>query len=137
MTQIPTQVTFHGIRHSDVLEAEILERVAWLEQFYSRAIGCHVLVDVPHRHQRGARHVRVRVELTVPGGPPIVASHDPSLHASLKDSGEAAHHKESEVESVHRYAHVAIRETFDAARRRLQDFAREQRHATKTREAAL
>jgi len=136
MTQIPTQVTFRGMRHSDVLESEILERVTWLEQFYRRAIGCHVLVEVPHRHQRGGRHIRVRVELTVPGGPPIVVSHDPSLHGTLKDSGEAAHHKESEVENVHRYARVAIREAFDAARRRLQDFAREQRGVTKTHEAA-
>ena len=135
MTQIATQVTFRGMRHSDVLEAEILERIAWLEQFYQRAIGCHVLVEVPHR--RGGRQVRVRIELTVPGGPPIVVGHEPSLHGSLKDTGEAAHHKESEVEGVHRNAHVAIRETFDAARRRLQDFAREQRGATKTHEATV
>lgn len=55
----------------------------------------------------------------------------------MKDFGEAVHHKESEIERVHRYAHVAIREAFDVARRRLQDFAREQRGATKAHEAAL
>ncbi len=137
MTQIPTQITFRGMRPSAAVEAEILERVAWLEQYYGRATGCHVIVEVPHRHQHSGRRVSVRVEVTVPGGPPVVASHDPTLHRSLKDTGQTAHHKESEIESVHRHAHVAVREAFEAARRRLQDFAREQRHATKNHEAAL
>lgn len=137
MTRIPTQVTFRGMRPSAAVESEIFERVAWLEQYYSRAIGCHVTVEVPHRHRHNGRHVSVRVEVTVPGGPPIVASHDPTLHPSLKDAGEEAHRKDSEVESVHRYAHVAVREAFAAARRRLQDFAREQRHDTKHHEAPL
>jgi cold shock CspA family protein len=54
------------------------------------------------------------------------------LHGRLKDLEEEEHHKESEIESVHRYAAVAIREAFDTARRRLEDVAREQRGAVKT-----
>jgi cold shock CspA family protein len=69
--------------------------------------------------------------MTVPGGAPIVISHEPSLHGSLKHSQEVAHRKETEIESVHRYARVAVREAFDVARRRLEDFAREQRGAVK------
>ena len=34
MTLIPTQVTFRGLAHSDALEADIRERIAWLEQFF-------------------------------------------------------------------------------------------------------
>jgi hypothetical protein len=65
---------------------------------------------------------------------PIVVSHQPSLYGLLKDVEEAAHHKETEIEAVKRYGRIAIHEAFDAARRRLQDFAREQRGATKTHE---
>jgi cold shock CspA family protein len=132
MTLIPTQVTFRGLQHSDALESEIRQRVAWLEQFYDGIVRCRVLIEIPHRHRHDGRHFHVRVEMTVPGGTPIVVSHDPSLHGGLKDLQEVAHHKGTEVEGVHRYAAVAIREAFDAARRRLEDFAREQRGAVKT-----
>lgn len=131
MTLIPTQVTFRALPHSDALEADVRERVAWLEQFYTGLMRCRVLVEIPHRHRHDGRHFHVRIELTVPGGPAIVVSHDPSLHGRLKDVEEDAHRKETEIESVHRYASVAIREAFDAARRRLEDFAREQRGAVK------
>jgi cold shock CspA family protein len=63
-----------------------------------------------------------------------VISHEPSLHGRLKHVGEGVHRKETEIEGVHRYAAVAVREAFDAARRRLEDVAREQRGAVKTHE---
>jgi cold shock CspA family protein len=135
MTLIPTQVSFRGLARDDALEVDILERVAWLEQFYADIVRCRVLVEVPHRHRHDGRHFHVRVEVTVPGGAPIVISHEPSLHARMKDVEDEAHHKETEIESVRRYARVAIRQAFDAARRRVEDFAREQRGAVKTHEA--
>lgn len=134
MTLIPTQVTFRGFTPPDALEADVRERIAWLEQFYAGIVRCRVLVEVPHRHRRDGRHFHVRIEVTVPGGAPIVVSHEPSLHGPLKDVEQPAHRKETEIESVHRYARVAVHEAFDAARRRLQDFAREQRGTTKTHE---
>lgn len=130
MTLIPTQVTFRGLAHSDELESDIVERVQWLEQFYSGIVRCRVL-EVPHRHRHDGQHFHVRIDLTVPGGAPIVVSYEPSRHGGVKDVEEEAHHKDTEIESVHRYARVAIHEAFDAARRRLEDFAREQRGTVK------
>jgi ribosome-associated translation inhibitor RaiA len=135
MTLIPTQVTFHGLKHSDEMESEIRERVRELEQFFAGIVRCRVAIEVPHRHRRDGRRFHVRVEITVPGGPPIVVSHEPSLHARLKDVEEDAPHKESEIDSVRRHAPVAIHEAFAAARRRLEDFAREQRGSVKTHES--
>lgn len=85
MTRIPPQITFRGIDHSDTLDAEIRERVTWLEQFYPDIIGARVLVEIPHRHRHDGRQFHVRIELTVPGGGPLVVSHEPSLHGPLKD----------------------------------------------------
>ena len=136
MTLIPTQITFRGLAHSDALETAIRERVAWLQQFYTGVVGCRVLIEVPHRHRRDGRHVHVHVEVMVRGGVPIVVSHEPSMHASMKDIEEPALRKDSEIEGVHRYAGIAVRQAFDASRRRLQDFAREQRGATTSRRTA-
>ena len=132
MTLIPTQVTFRGLAHPEALEVDIRQRVGWLEQFYAGIVRCRVLVEVPHRHRHRGRHFHVRIELTVPGRDPIVVSHEPSLHAGLKDVEDAAAHKDAEIDSVHRHGFVAMRETFDIARRLLEEAAREQRHAVKT-----
>lgn len=135
MTRIPVQLTFRGFEPDDALEADVRERVSWLEQFYEGIIRCRVLVEVPHRHRHDGRHFHVRIEMTVPGGTPLVVSHAPSRHGRLKDIEGAAHRKDDEIGNVRRYAQTAIREAFDAARRRLEDFVREQRGAVKTHEA--
>lgn len=134
MTVMPIQITFRGLAHSDALKGQIRERVAWLEQFYTDIVGCRVFVEVPHRHRHSGRHFHVCIEVTVPGGDPIVVSHEPSLHGPSKDFERTEHHKESEIESVHRYARVAIHDAFDVARRLLQDFARKQRGDVKIHE---
>jgi cold shock CspA family protein len=74
----------------------------------------------------------VLIELTVPGAPLIVAGHEPSLHGRLKDLESEEHRKDTDIERIHRYAAVAIREAFESARRRLEDVAREQRGDVKT-----
>jgi hypothetical protein len=132
MTLIPTQVTFRGIALSPRLEADIRERVEWLEQFYDGMVSCRVLVELPHRHRQDGRHFHVRIEVTVPGRPPIVVNREPSLHAALRDVEQGQTHKESEIDNVHRYGRVAVHDAFDAMRRRLQDAVREQRGHVKT-----
>ena len=109
MTPIPLQITFDGLVHSDPVEAAIRERVAWLEQYYPRMTGCRVLVKVPHRHHHVGRPFHVLVDVSVPGGAPIVVSHQASTDNGAPDFEAAVH------------------QAFDAARRQLQDFAREQR----------
>jgi hypothetical protein len=95
---------------------------------------CRVLVELPHRHRHDGRHFHVRVEVTVPGAPPVVVNHEPSLHGSLKDLEFDEHRKDAEIDNVHRHARVAVREAFDAARRQIEDVAREQRGTVKTHE---
>lgn len=111
MTPIAVQITFDGLAHNAAIEAEIRERVAWLAQYYPRITGCRVLVKLPHRHQHAGRHFHILVDISVPGGAPVVVSHHPSPNDTLQD------------------VEVAIHQAFDAARRQLQDFAREQRAA--------
>ena len=125
------QITFHGLAHSPKLEADVVERVAWLAKFYPDIVSCRVLIEVPHRHHRNGRHFHVTVELTLPNGPAIVIKHEPSQHSAVKDTATPEHLKKAGVANVHRDAHVAIHEAFNAARRRLQDFARRQRGAVK------
>jgi ribosomal subunit interface protein len=101
--QTPLEITFRGMAPSEAVEARIREKVAWLERFYDGITGCNVVVEAPHHHSRKGNLFAVSIELSVPGGPSIVAGR--------------VHHDDHAHEDVY----VAIRDTFDAARRRLQD----------------
>lgn len=106
--QLPVQVTFRDIAHSDAIDAYVRDRIAKLETFSGRITGCRVVIESPHRHQQTGRHYRVRVDLTVPGGE-VVVSHAPDENTTNED------------------AYAAIDEAFDRLGRRLEDHVRRQR----------
>jgi cold shock CspA family protein len=102
---IPVDITFKELGKSDALEARIRDYVGKLERVFDRIVRCEVVIETPHRHHRTGRQYHVRVRLTVPGGE-IVASHDPG------------------PDEAHEDAYVAVRDTFNAARRQLEDYVR-------------
>jgi cold shock CspA family protein len=130
---LPVQITFRNMPHSDSIEAFIREKAAQLDKYYDHVMACRVVVEVPHRHHRRGPHSHVRIDLTVPGGE-IVVKREPSLYSGRKqaEAGECA--KCSETATSHKHVRVAIREAFDLARRRLQDYGRRQRAEVKTHE---
>jgi ribosome-associated translation inhibitor RaiA len=107
-----TQVTARGGRIPIRMRREIRKRIADLEQFYPRLIGCSVVVEGPGRHHRTGGPYLVRIDLRVPGGEPIIVDHQNEERLDL-----------------------AIGESFDAATRRLEDWARLQRGDVKMQPA--
>jgi len=108
--QIPWEVSYRNVRPTSAIQKLIDRKVASLERFYPRIVGCHIAIERPgrhHRHGKGA-HFRVRIELSVPGERLVVG----------RDPEEAKDHEN---------AYLAISEAFHAIRRRLQDHTRKQR----------
>lgn len=101
---------------SPAIEAQIESKVKMLERFFDRTIGCEVVIEAPPHHSRKGHPFGVRLEISVPGGPPVVVSHP--------------HHDRIE----HDDAYVAIRDAFNAAKRQLQDRARKRRGEVKVHE---
>ena len=116
MRMTPT-ITFRGIEASPALETDIRRRLRRLETYHSGIIGCRVLVEFAQRHHARGNRFHVRIDLTVPGEE-IAVTHDTSS-------------RDLETGPERKHAHVAVREAFEAARRRLQDYARRQRGSTK------
>ena len=117
--QVPLQIAFEQIRHSDPIEARIREESKKLEEFYGRITSARVVIGRPqHRHEKGDTY-RVHIHLTVPGAADIVVSRDPS------------------VTGAHEDAYVTIRDAFKAARRQLQDLARERQGHVKVHQEPL
>jgi len=94
-------------------------------------MGCRVLVELVQRHHEAGNRYHVRLDLTVPGEE-IVVAHEAGLHATAQDVDAEKLTKVAESDPERKHAPVAIREAFDIARRRLQDYARRQRGAVKT-----
>ena len=95
--QISTEITFHGVDHSDAAAAAVARWVVWLEHFHDRITKCSVTISQPHRRQRLGRVFQVGVVLEVPGRE-IALTH-----------------------FVHSDVYVAIGDAFRAARRELRE----------------
>jgi hypothetical protein len=126
-------ITFRGVHAAPILEADIRRRLARLERFAARVTGAQVWVELVGRHHHRGNQVRVRIELLVPGGA-VVVRHDvqPSGRAAARSGAIRTVRKGDEIAAGHRHAKVAIREAFETARRRLQDYVRRQRLDVKT-----
>lgn len=110
---IPLEISFHRMQPSSAVEAYIREKATKLERFYDHTTSCQVVVEPPHSHHHKGRLYRVRIRLLVPGNQLVVSREHHDNHA-------------------HEDLYVAIRDAFDALRRKLEDFARRQRGNVKT-----
>lgn len=103
--EIPLKISYRGLKPSPALDDQIREWAARLDRLHDRIQHCDVVVEAPHRHHRQGQQFHVRVTLGLPGGQ-LVVSHDPG------------------PDEAHEDAYVAVRDTFHALRRQLEDHVR-------------
>lgn len=113
--KLPLQVSFRGMEHSEAIEALVRERAARLDRFAQDIMSCRVVVEPAGKHHQHGNLYDVRIDITLPGEE-IVITREPGAHKE------------------HRNIQTALRDSFDAARRRLEDFVRRRRLAVKTHE---
>jgi cold shock CspA family protein len=101
--------------HSDFIERRVRESAAALERFSDQIVSCHVTVDAPHRHQHKGNLYAVRLDIRLPDEQLVVG-------------------RQSQQDHAHEDVYVAIRDAFDAAVRRLEDYARMRRGKVKHHE---
>ncbi len=115
--QIPLQITFHGIDHSDAAEERIREKVSKLEQFFDRITSCRVTIERNHKntsslHQKG-EDFNIRLDLTVPGSELVV----------------------KRASDEHEDIYAALKGAFQAMERQLKEYVERQRGDVKARAA--
>src|SRR3990170_2097954 len=101
--KLTPQVTFKDIPRSDAVETAILEKVSKLERHSDRIMGCRIAVEAVQQRQHQGKLYTVRIDITVPGGEIVI--------------------KRERNEDVY----VAIRDAFDAAKRKLDGHAERKR----------
>ena len=131
--KLPISITFLGIPPDEGIDANIRKRAAKLDAYCRDIMSCRVVVDIPHRHHEEGNRFRLRIDLTVPGEE-IAVNRESNLHGSKQDLDELEWVKQFDVEGMRKDLRLVMREAFDVARRRLQDYARRHRRAVKTHE---
>ncbi|MEJ7599377.1 MAG: HPF/RaiA family ribosome-associated protein [Kofleriaceae bacterium] len=93
--QVPSEITFHSLPHSDSVELSIERWIARLD--LDQITRCDVVLGKPDKHHRDGRPLDVTVQVEVVDAAPII-SH-----------------------TAHENVYVAIADAFRAARRQLLD----------------
>jgi cold shock CspA family protein len=106
--QLPLQISFRHMGRIPSIDATIREKAVKLDQFAGRIMSCHVVVELAGKHRLHGNQYVVRIDITLPGGE-VVATREPSEHKEYKEIT------------------VAIRDAFDSAARRLEEYVRIQR----------
>ena len=138
---IPLTITFRNMTPSASVEKQVREKAEKLGSFCDRITSCRVIVEAPHRHHHKGKAFQVRIDLSVPGKE-IVINHAPKQLAAVKLTAASASENdlveshEASKQGAHADVYVAIRDAFDAAGRKLQDYVRRQRGAVKKHERA-
>jgi len=108
--KLPVQITFRDIAKSEAVETAIREKAERLERFSERIMSCKVMVGMIQKHKHQGKLFNIRIDLTVPGAE-IVVNRD-------------------KAEDIY----VAIRDAFDAVKRKLEEQVRRIRGDVKLHE---
>jgi ribosomal subunit interface protein len=106
--QRPLKITARDFELTEAMQEDIRNRVTALEQYYDRISGCEVTVDAPVHHHRKGGPFHVHLRVTVPRG---------EIEINRQAADDLA---------------IALRDAFDAARRRIEDHVRELDRRVKT-----
>jgi ribosome-associated translation inhibitor RaiA len=137
--KIPLKITFRDIAPSKAIEGNIRERADKLDSLHDGIMSCRVIVEAPHRHHHKGKAYVVRIDMAVGGGELVINRAPKRLAAAKADRPEdletnlAESHKPSK-HAAHEDLYVAIRDAFNAAGRKLQDYTRRRRAKIKNHE---
>jgi cold shock CspA family protein/ribosome-associated translation inhibitor RaiA len=118
MFAIPVQITFRNIEPTAAIAANVRKKAEKLERFSDHLMSCRVVIEAPHRHHHKGKLYHVRVDLGVVGDELVVTHEGPLNHA-------------------HEDVYVAIRDSFEAAVRKVEDYERKRRGQVKSHEVPV
>lgn len=110
--QTPLQVVFHNMEPSAAVEANIRERASKLERFSDKITSFRVTVEAPHKHHHKGNIYHIALDIVVPDAEIVVSRNPHANHA-------------------HEDVYVAVRDAFNSARRKLEDYEARRRGKVK------
>ncbi|MCC9624382.1 HPF/RaiA family ribosome-associated protein [Thalassospira sp. MA62] len=106
--KVPVQITYRDVDQSDALDERIHYKVEKLEETFDNMTSCHVTVERPQGARTPGNRFAVHFGINVPGKE-IVVKRDSADHA-------------------HEDVYIALKNSFQAARRQLQEYVEKSRN---------
>lgn len=101
--KMPVDIRFIGLASSEALEAAIHARVSHLERFCPDIMAWRITVEQEHKHQNQGRPFTVRLDVTLPGQElAINRVHDEDVYVALRDAFDAARRKIEDAVRIRR-----------------------------------
>src|SRR5512140_916210 len=91
--QIPLQITTRDVEQSEALETRIRDKAKKLDEFFNHIVSCRVVVEMSHKHHNQGKHFNVRIDIGVAGGEIVVNQHAEDVYVALRDAFDAAKRK--------------------------------------------
>ncbi len=110
---VPLDISYRDVKKTESIDSLIREKVQKLERICDRIISCHVALEMTQSNIKKGNPYRLRIDLRIPKSKELVVKHEPG-EGDMSDS-----------------LPVVIRDTFETARRRLQDLVDKQKRKTK------
>ena len=106
------QVSFKNMKHSAAIEEYSRQQCEKLDKYFSGIQSCRVTIEIPHKRHEKGNLFQVRIDMTVPGAELVV---------------------ETKLAKYLGYENLqaVLNDSFDMAKRRLEDYARKKRGLVK------
>ncbi len=86
-------VVYRDLQSSPTLNDIIDKKLKKLNRYSNAIIHSRVTLDSPHNHKHKGKLFRATIELDVKGAPVAVTQDDPSVHIAVRDAFSAAERK--------------------------------------------
>lgn len=110
--EVTPQITFRNLPPSQAVEGDVKKKIADLEKYFDRITSCRVVIERPHKHHHKGNLYHVRIDLRLPGHELVVTT-------------------EAEKNHAHEDVYVAIRDAFEAMKRKLKKYVCKRRRDVK------
>lgn len=111
------EIVFEGMDTSDAVRTRVEKEVQKLERVFDRITACRVVVEAPGHGKHKGGLFNCRIHMLLPGG------------------AEVAVNRNHSRDHAHEDVYVAVRDSFNAAKRQLQDVVRKMEGKVKTHTA--
>ena len=102
--EVPLKITFEDFPPSEAVEKKVRESMIKLEHFFSHITSARVVISKPHKRHTKGNIYDVKIYMALPAGGDLIVDKAP---------GDI---------NAHEDIYVAMRDSFNAARRQLQDY---------------
>ena len=86
-------VVYRDFDSSAALNDIITKKFEKLNRYTDQIVHSRVVLDIPHNHKRKGKQFRASIELDIKGHPVAITQDDESIHVAVRDAFSSAERK--------------------------------------------